>query len=74
MDEDLLTTSRVDHLPMVAQMIEDIGMVEFIDSQTGTHSNEIITTGQTVAAMVIMALGFVSRPTYLTPQLGAIII
>jgi len=67
-EEETLISYRVDHLPMVAQIIEDIGMIDLIDSQAGTHFNEILTTGETVAAMVIMALGFVSRPTYLSPQ------
>jgi len=68
MDDSDLTTDRVDHLPMVAQFLDDIGMVETIDSQVGVHPNEILSTGQTAAAMVVMALGFVSRPLYLSPQ------
>lgn len=68
METDELTTSRVDHLAMVAQFIDDIGMVEIIDSSVGVHSNEVLTTGQAAASMVTMALGFVSRPLYLSPQ------
>ena len=53
---------------MAAQLIEDIGMIDLIDGLTGVHSNEVISTGQAAAAMVVMALGFVSRPAYLSPQ------
>ena len=33
-----LTTHRVDHLPMAAQLIEDIGMIDLIDGLTGGSS------------------------------------
>jgi transposase len=68
MEIDDLVTHRVDHLAMVAQFIDDIGMVDIIDSITGIHPNEVLTTGQAAASMVVMALGFVSRPLYLSPQ------
>lgn len=68
MTSNELTCYRVDHLGLVAQMVEDLGIVTIIDSTVGYHSNEIVTTGQAAAAMVTMALGFVSRPMYLSPQ------
>jgi transposase len=68
MENDTLMTHRADHLPMVAQFIDDIGMIKIIDDIVGVHPNEILTTGQAAASMVIMALGFVSRPAYLSPQ------
>lgn len=68
MDLETYNTERVDHLAMVAQFIDDIGMVDLIDGMVEYHENEIVTTGQAAAAMVSLALGFVSRPMYLSPQ------
>jgi len=67
-DKEICVSHRADHFPIIAQFIEDIGMIDIIDSQTGINSNEILTTGQAASAMIIMALGFTSRPLYLAPQ------
>jgi transposase len=42
-----------------------MGLVEQIDKLLGTHSQEIITPGQAVKAMILNGLGFVSAPLYL---------
>jgi hypothetical protein len=51
-----------------AQMADDIGMVNAIDSLIGTDSREILSTGQSVLAMALNCLGFTSRPLYISPQ------
>jgi transposase len=63
-----LTTFRLDHLGLVAEMAHEIGLVEIIDNLAGVDKNELVTTGQATLAMVINCLGFVSRPLYITPQ------
>lgn len=55
----------IDHLGIVAGMIDEIGLVEEINKLLGTHPQEIISAGQVVKAMIINGLGFVSAPLYL---------
>ncbi len=60
-----LASYDVDHLGIVAGIIDEIGMVEEIDEILGTHEQEVMSSGTTVKAMVLNALGFVSAPLYL---------
>jgi len=53
------------HLGIVAGIIDDIGLVEMINEELGTHVQENITSGQVVKAMIVNGLGFVSAPMYL---------
>jgi transposase len=55
----------IDHLGIVAGIIDDVGLVEEIDHLLGTHPQEHISAGQTVKAMILNGLGFVSAPLYL---------
>lgn len=55
----------IDHLGIVAGIIDEIGLVEEINQLLGTHPQEIISPGQVVKAMIINGLGFVSAPLYL---------
>jgi transposase len=59
---------RIDHLGLVAQMAEDIGLVENVNSCLGIENDHIVTPGQAVLAMVLNCLGFTSRPLYITPS------
>lgn len=63
-------TERLDHLGIVAGICDEIGLVEQIDSIVPAPRRQV-TIGQAVKAMVINALGFVSRPLYLTPEFFA---
>src|SRR5215210_6636618 len=58
----------IDHLGIVAGIIDEIGLVEEIDRLLGTHPQEHISPGQTVKAMILNGLGFVSAPLYLFEQ------
>ncbi len=53
------------HLGIVGGIIDDIGLVEIINEELGTHVQENITSGQVVKAMILNGLGFVSAPMYL---------
>jgi transposase len=55
----------LDHLGIVAGIVDEMGLVEEINQQLGTHPQEIISAGQIVKAMIINGLGFVSAPLYL---------
>ena len=55
----------VDHLGIVAGIVDEIGLVEEIDRQLGTHPQEHLSCGQAVKAMILNGLGFLSAPLYL---------
>lgn len=63
-------TERLDHLGIVAGICDEIGLVELIDRLVPAPRRQV-SIGQAVKAMVINALGFVSRPLYLTPEFFA---
>ena len=60
-----IEVKNLDHLGIVAGIIDQIGLVEEIDRQIKTHPQQIITTGVVVKAMILNGLGFVSAPLYL---------
>lgn len=59
---------NIDHLGIVAGLIDEIGIVETINSKLGVDSRERIAAGIMVKAILINGLGFVSRPLYLFKQ------
>ena len=61
-------SKRMDHLGIVAAVCKEIGLVERIDNIIIPNSQQKVTTGEAVMAMVINALGFVSKPLYLFPD------
>jgi len=67
MESSDLQSQRLDHLGIVAGICNEIGLIEEIDEQIGPNERKV-SVGQAVQALVINALGFVSRPLYLTPE------
>jgi transposase len=59
---------NIDHLGIVAGLIDEIGIVSIINEKLGIDKREKITSGQVVKAMIINGLGMVSRPLYLFSQ------
>jgi transposase len=55
----------IDHCGIVAGICDEMNLVEQINRLLGTHSQEIISAGQVVKAMILNGLGFVSAPLYL---------
>ncbi len=56
----------IDHLGIVASVMDEIGLVEQIDQILGgIHEQEYLSSGQLVKAMILNGLGFVSAPLYL---------
>ena len=62
------TIERLDHLGIIAGVIKDLKIVEFINDRLGTYHGESLSAGETVAGMIINGLGFSNRPMSLTPQ------
>jgi transposase len=67
MNSDNLQSQRLDHLGIVAGICNDIGLSDVIDQKIGSTGRKV-RVGQAIQAMVINALGFISRPLYLTPE------
>ena len=67
MDTPSLSTERLDHLGIVAGFCQYLGLAERIDELLPAPDRKV-SHGQAVTAMVINALGFVSRPLYLFPE------
>ncbi len=65
---DPLTIKRLDHLGIVAGTIDEIGLVEKIDALIPSAPQRLVSCGNAVKAMILNALGFVSRPLYMHPQ------
>lgn len=55
----------IDHLGIVAGIIDEIGLVEEVDHKLGIHSQQHISSGEVLKAMILNGLGFVSAPLYL---------
>ena len=59
---------NLDHLGIVAGLIDEIGIVELINQKLGVDNREKITTGQVIKALILNGLGMVSRPLYFFSQ------
>lgn len=58
----------IDHLGIVAGIIDEIGLVEQVNELLGTHPQEVMSLGQVLKAMILNGLGFLSAPLYLFSQ------
>jgi Domain of unknown function (DUF4277) len=57
---------NIDHLGIIAGIIDSIGLVEIINEIIGQEPGEKVSPGQVVKAMILNGLGFVSSPLYPT--------
>lgn len=55
----------LDHLGIIAGIIDQMGLVERVNGCLGTHPQQIVSPGLGVKAMILNGLGFVSAPLYL---------
>jgi len=62
---------RLDHLGLIASVMQDLGLMNMIDARLMPKEQEEITPGEAVAGMVLNGLGFANRPMSLTPQFFA---
>jgi transposase len=59
----------LDHLGLVAGMVDELGIGEVLDRATQQNPERRIgTVGNAVKAMVLNRLGFVTQPLYLVPR------
>jgi transposase len=63
-----IESKNIDHLGIIAGIIDEIGIVEKINEIFLMDSREKVNTGEVVKAMILNGLGFVSRPLYLFPE------
>ena len=52
----------IDHLGIIAGIVDEIGIVEIIDQEIGTDVREKVSAGQVVKAMIINCMGFLTAP------------
>jgi transposase len=55
----------IDHLGIIAGIVDSIGLVEIINELIGQEPGEKISPGHVVKAMILNGLGFVSSPLYM---------
>ncbi len=63
-----IQVKNLDHLGLIAGIIDELEIVEIINEQVGIQPGEIVSAGLIVKAIILNGLGFVSRPLYLFPQ------
>ena len=61
-------SKNLDHLGIIAGIIDEIGIVEKLNEIFLIDSREKVNTGEVVKAIILNGLGFVSRPLYLFSQ------
>jgi transposase len=66
-----LEVETLDHLGLIAGVIDELGLVELTDSQMPEHTLSCVSSGQVVKAMILNCLGFVSAPLYLFSEFFA---
>ena len=62
---------RLDHLGLIASVINDLGLVNLIDARLKPDDQEAITPGEATKGMVLHGLGLANRPLSLTPEFFA---
>ena len=63
-----IQVQTINHLGIIAGIIDEIGIVEIINKELGIKRQEKLSCGIIVKSIILNALGFVSRPLYLFPQ------
>ncbi|VEP15243.1 transposase [Hyella patelloides LEGE 07179] len=63
-----IEVQTINHLGIIAGLIDEIGIVEIINEQLGIKAQEKLNSGIIVKSIILNAMGFVSRPLSLFPQ------
>lgn len=64
---DRIEVQDIDHLGLVAGIIDEIDLVAQINELLGQHPQEKVSAGHAVKAMILNGLGFVSGALYMFP-------
>jgi transposase len=65
---EIVRVDRLDHLGLIASVINDLGLVRRIDARLPPDAQEAITPGEAIKGMILNGLGFANRPLSLPPQ------
>jgi len=68
---EAVRVERLDHLGLIASVINDLGLVSRIDARLKPDDQETIPPGEAIKGMILNGLGFANRPLSLTPQFFA---
>jgi transposase len=69
METTTYTSKTLDHLGLIARLIQEIGISELVDSCYAEQSpDQKVSNGKALEAMIINGLGFVNKRLYLVPQ------
>ena len=63
-----LEIKNLNHLGIIAGIIDEIVIVEIVNEQLGTDPSEIISPGVILKSIILNGLGFLSKPLYLFQQ------
>jgi transposase len=63
-----IEVKTINHLGLIAGIIDDTGLEEIINEVVGVDDREIVTAGQVVKAIILNGLGFIAQPLYLFPK------
>ena len=58
----------LDHLGIIAGIIDDIELVKIINQILGEHPQEMVSSGHVVKALILNCMGFLTAPLYLFHQ------
>ncbi len=65
---DDIKIETLNHLGIIAGIIDEIGIVEIINEQLGIKPQEKLSAGIIVKGIIVNAMGFLSSPLYLFPH------
>jgi transposase len=68
---EAVRVERLDHLGLIASVINELGLVSMIDARLTPDNQEAITPGEALKGMILNGLGFANRPLSLTPPFFA---
>ena len=63
-----IEVQNLNHLGIIAGLIDEIGIVEIVNEQLGIKPQEKLNSGLIVKSIILNAMGFISKPLYLFPQ------
>jgi transposase len=66
-----IETKNLDHLGLIAGIIDDLQIENIVDSLIEKDIREKISAGKVIKAIIINGLGFLSKPLYLFPNFFA---
>jgi transposase len=60
-----LTIKNPDHLGIIAAIVDEISIIDYINQQLGEKDTTKISAGLVVKALILNGLGFINSPLYL---------